>query len=109
MKYKPCAWLDAGCESTANQSPRYDAEPWRAADRRKRKPLRKLKPRPERMPAQFIRSVFVKKWIFGPVAQLAAHLLCKQGVLRVRVSSGPPHGPTKAPGIVTRYTTIVAG
>ena len=64
MKYKLGAWLDAGCESTANQSPRHDAEPLRAADRRKRKPLRKLKPRPERMPAQFIRSVFVKKWIF---------------------------------------------
>ena len=60
--------MDARCKSTVNQSPRYDAEPWRAADRRKRKPLRKLKPRPERMPVQFIHSVFAKKWIFWAVS-----------------------------------------
>lgn len=100
--------MDAGCKSTANHSPRYDAEPWRAADRRKRKPLRKLKPRPERMPAQFIHSVFAKKWIFG-VCDVTGNILPLHGRKAVRIRHAPPHGPNKAPGIVERYTIIVAG
>ena len=100
--------MDARCKSTVNQSPRYVAEPWRAADRRKRKPLRKLKPRPERMPAQFIHSVFAKNGYFGLLVIVEARGLRKP-IGGVRVPYGPPHGPNKAPGIVERYTIIVAG
>ena len=42
------------------------------------------------MPAQFIRSVFVKKWIFGPLVIVEARGLCKPiGGVRV------PYGPQK--------------
>ena len=101
--------MDARCKSTVNQSPRYDAEPWRAADRRKRKPLRKLKPRPERMPAQFVHSVFVEKNGYFGACDVTGNILPLHGRKAVRIRHAPPLGPNKAPGIVERYTIIVAG